>query len=116
MKHFGYKGTSPIGCNNNGLIDPVKPIARRNRDTSSLGFNKVPFHLGINKFVPEPDSPSENESQVEFDNQEDNDDDENPYPYPIPYDLAKFFAEPDDFVPWVNTVEDTSDSSEDNTE
>ena len=27
MKLFGYKGTSPIRCNNNGLIDPVKEIA-----------------------------------------------------------------------------------------
>ena len=26
MKHFGHKGTSPIGCNKNGLIDLVKVI------------------------------------------------------------------------------------------
>lgn len=98
MKHFGYKGTGPIGCNNNDLIDPVKAIDRRNRDTSGLGFKKVPFHLGINKFVPKPDSSSKNGSQAKFDHQEDNDDDEDPYPYPIPYDLAKFFAKPNDFV------------------
>ena len=23
MKHYGYKGTGPIGCNNNGLINPI---------------------------------------------------------------------------------------------
>jgi hypothetical protein len=116
MKCFRYKGTSPIGCNKNGLINPIKEIAQRNRDTSSLGFKKVPFHLGINKFVLEPDSSFENESQAESNNQEDNDDDEDPYPYPIPYDLSRFFYEPDDFIPWVATVGDTSDSSEENTE
>ena len=66
MKHFGYKGTGPIGCNKNGLINPVKEIVRRNRDTSSLGFKKVPFHLGPNKFIPKPESSSGNESQVEL--------------------------------------------------
>ena len=30
MKCFGFKGTGPIGCNKNGLIDLVKVIARRN--------------------------------------------------------------------------------------
>ena len=54
MKHFGYKRTSPIGCNKNGLVDPIKVIARKNQDTSSLGFKKIPVHLGINKFIPEP--------------------------------------------------------------
>lgn len=116
MKHFGYKGTGPIGCNNNGLINPVKAIARRNRDTSSLGFKKIPFHLGINKFVPPHESSSENESQAESDVQEEESDDEDSYPHPLPYDLAKFFAKPNDFVPQFATVDDTSDSYEDNAE
>lgn len=116
MKHFGYKGTSPIGCNNNGLIDLVKAIARRNKDTFGLGFKKVPFHLGINKFVLPPESSSEHESQDDSDAQEEEYDDEDSYPHPIPYDLAKFFAELDEFVPQVSTLDDTSDSSEDNAE
>lgn len=62
IKHFGYKGTGPIGCNNNGLIDLVKVIARRNQDTSGLGFKKIPFHLRINKFILESKNSSENES------------------------------------------------------
>ena len=99
MKHYGYKGIGPIGCNNNGLIDPIVVIAHSNRDSTGLGFKKVPFHLGINKFVPEPECSTEHEAQIEFDVPKDSDDGEDPYPYPIPYDLAKFFVEPDDFVP-----------------
>ena len=79
---------------------------------SSLGFNKIPFHLGINKFIPESKNSSRNESQAEFDDQEYNVDDEAPYPYPIPHDLAKFFVEPDD-VPHANTMDGTSDSFDD---
>ena len=41
----------------------------------------------------------ENESQIESDVPKDSDDGEDPYPYPILYDLAKFFVEPNDFVP-----------------
>ena len=116
MKHFGYKGTGPIGCNNNGVIDPVKATTRSNSDTTGLGFKKVPFHLGSNKFIPILESSSENESQSESGTREEESDDEDSYPHPIPYDLAKFFAEPNDFVPRVSTMDDTSDSSEDNTE
>lgn len=72
MKRFGYKRTGPIGCNKNGLIDPIKVIARRNRDIAGLGFKKVPFHLGIKKFIPKPKSSLENESQDEFNGLEDN--------------------------------------------
>ena len=88
MKQFGYKGIGPIGCNKNGLIDLFKVISRRNWDTSGLGFKKIPFHVGINKFVPKPEDSSKNESQAESNNHEDNFDDEDPYPYPIPNDLA----------------------------
>jgi len=42
---------------------------------------------------------------------EDSNDGEDLYPYPIPHDLAKFFAEPDDFVPRVKSMDSTSDSS-----
>lgn len=114
MKYFGYKGTGPIRCNNSGLIDPVKAIAQRNRGTSILGFKKVCFHLGINKFIPEPESSSRNESKAESNTQEDNTDDEDPYPYPIPHNLPKFFVEPDDFVPRIRTMDGTSDSSKEN--
>ena len=113
MKCYGYKGTGPIGCNDNGLIDPIAVIARSNKDSIGLGFKKVPFHLGINKFVPEPECSVENEAQTDSDVPEDSDDGEDPYPYPIPYDLAKFFAEPDDFVPHVHSMERNSDSSSD---
>ena len=51
MKCYGYKGTGPIGCNNNGLIAPITVIAHNNRDSTGLGYKKVHFHLGINKFV-----------------------------------------------------------------
>ena len=113
MKRFGYKGIGPIGCNKNGLVDPIKEIARRNWNTSSLGFKKIPFHLGINKFIPELESSSEHESQTKSDNHGDDVDNEDPYPYPIPDDLAKFFIESDDFVPHVNTMDGDSDSSDD---
>ena len=85
----------------------------KNRDTSGLGFKKIPFHLGIKKFILESENSSGNESQAEFDSHKDNVDDEDPYPYPIPYDLAKFFAEPNEFMPCVNTMDTTSDSFED---
>ena len=62
MKRYGYKGTGPIGCNNNGLIDPIAVTARSNKDSTGLGFKKVPFHLGINKFVPEPECSTEHEA------------------------------------------------------
>ena len=97
------------------MIDLIKSIARRNRDNSSLGFKKVPFHLGINKFVLEPKSSSKNESQAEFDDLEDNDDGEDPYHYLIPHYLVKFFAELDDFVPRINAMDSASNSSEDTT-
>ena len=64
----------------------------------------------------ELESSSENESQVESDTQEQESDDEDSYPHPIPYDLTKFFAKSDDFVPHVSTMDDTSDSSKDNIE
>ena len=115
MKHFGYKGIGPIVCYNNGVIDPIKAIARRNRDTSSLGFKKIPFHLGINKFILESKNSSRKESHAESNGPKENFDDEDPYPYPIPHDVAKFFANPDDFVPRVNTMDGTSNSSEDTT-
>ena len=116
MKHYGYKGIGPIGCNNNGLMHPLKATAHNNRENSSLGFKKVPFYLGINKLIPEPRSSSKHESQVESNILEDSDDGEDPYPYPIPHDLAKFFVEPDDFVPCVNAMDSTNDSSEDTTD
>ena len=31
MKHYGCKGVDPIGCNNNGLIDPLKATTRSNK-------------------------------------------------------------------------------------
>ena len=62
MKRYGYKGVGPIGCNNNGLIDPLKAITHNNRDNTSLGFKNVPFHLGIKKFLLEPNSSLEHES------------------------------------------------------
>ena len=105
----------PIGCNNNGLIDPLKATAQRNSDNFGLGFKKIPFHLGINKFIPKIESSLENESQVESNILEDSDDGEDPYPYPIPHDLAKSFVEPYDFVPRVNAMDSTIDSSEDTT-
>ena len=98
MKRYGYKGTGPIGCNNNGLIDPIAVTARNNRDSTSLGYKKVPFHLGINKFVPEPECSADHKPQNESDVCIDSDDGEDPHAYPIPHDLAKFFAKPDDFV------------------
>ena len=117
MKCFGYNGIGPIGCNKNGLIDLVKAIARRNQDTSGLGFKKIPFHLGINKFIPEPKSSSNHESQDDLDDHEDDVDKEDPYPYPypIPIDLAKFLTEPTDFVPRVNTVDGDIDPFENTT-
>ena len=99
MKHYGYKGTGPIGCNNNGLIHPIAVTAHNNKHSTGLGFKKVPFHLGINKFVHEPKCLVENEAQTDSDVPKDSDDGEDPYPYPIPYGLAKFFFESDDFVP-----------------
>ena len=113
MKHYGYKGIGPIGYNNNGLIDPIIVTTCSNRDSIGLGFKKVPFHLGINKFIPKLESSSKHESQDEFDILEDNDDSDDPYPYPIPHDLAKFFAKLDDFVLHVNVMDSTSDSSKD---
>jgi hypothetical protein len=113
LNHFGYKGTGPIGCNNNGLINPIKATDRSNNNTTGLGFKKVHFHLGPNKFISSPEISFEDESQAESDTREEESDDEDSYPHPFSYDLAKFFAEPDDFVPCVNTVDDTSDSSED---
>lgn len=80
-------------------------IARRNQDTFGLGFKKIPFHLRINKFIPEPKISSENESQAQFDDHKNSADNEDPYRYPMPNDLAKFFAEPNDFVPNVNTMD-----------
>ena len=112
MKHFGYKGNGPIGCNNNGLIDPIKGISRRPWDAIGLGFKKVPFHLGINKFIRESKSSSKNESQIESNNPADNSNDEDTFPYPIPLDLSKFFVELDDFVPHVSTIDVDSDSFE----
>ena len=97
MKRYGYKGIGPIGCNNNGLIDPLVVTACSNRDSMVLGFKKVPFHLGINKFIPQPDSSLEHELQAEFDVPKDSDDGEDPYPYSSLHDLAKFFAKPDEF-------------------
>lgn len=58
MKQLGYKGNGPIGWNNKGVIDPIKAIPRWPLDTIGLGFKKVPFHLGINFFLPEPNNPS----------------------------------------------------------
>ena len=110
MKHYGYKGFGPIGYNNNGLINPLKVTTCSNRDNTGLGFKKILFHFGINKFILEPESLSEHESKVEFDILEGSDDDEDPYPYPIPHDLAKFFAKLDDFVPQLNSMDSTSDS------
>lgn len=111
MKWFGFKGNGPIGCNNNGLIDPIKEISRRPHDTIGLGFKKVPFHLEINKFIPESKSSFEHESQIELDNQVDISNDEDTFPYPIPLDLAKFFIELGDFVPHVSTIDADNDSS-----
>ena len=54
MKCFGYKGNEPIGVNNKGLLKPIKATSRHKQDTTSLGFTKIPFHLGINQFVPKP--------------------------------------------------------------
>ena len=110
MKCYGYKGTSHIGCNDNGLSDPIAVIAHNNKDSTSLGFKKVPFHLGINKFVPEPECLAENESQVESNVPKYSDDGEDLYPYLIPHDLAKFFSELDDFVPCVNVMDSTNNS------
>ena len=87
MKCYGYKGTGPIGCNNNGLIDPIIVTTRSNKDSTGLGFKKIPFHLGINKFVPEPECLIEYEAQIEFDVPKDSDDGEDLYPYPIPYPI-----------------------------
>lgn len=69
IKCLGYKSNGPIGHNNNRLIDPIKETSRKPCDTIGLGFKKVPFHLGINKFVPKSDSSSKHESQTESDNQ-----------------------------------------------
>ena len=77
----------------NGLVDPIKVITRRNQDTSSLGFKKIPFHLGIKKFIPEPENSLEHESQPESDDHGNDANDEDLYPYPIPNDLAKFLPE-----------------------
>lgn len=99
MKRYGYKGTGPIGYNNNGLIDLITATTRSNKDRTGLGYNKTPFHLGINKFVSKLGCSIEPEVQIDSDVFEDSDDGEDPYPHPIPHDLAKFFAELDDFVP-----------------
>ena len=99
MKHYGYKGIGPIGYNNNGLIDPIIVIAHNNRDSTGLGFKKVPFHLGINKFVPKPECLIECELQAESNVPKDSDDGEDLYPYPIPHNLAKLFVKPHEFVP-----------------
>ena len=115
MKIFFYIEIGPIGCNNNSLIDPIKAIAQRNRDTSSLGFMKIPFHLGINKCIPEYESSSWNELQAKSDGPKDNVDDKDPYPYPIPHDLAKLFSKLDDFVPCINAMDSASNSSKDTT-
>ena len=113
MKCYDYKGVGLIGCDNNGLINPLKATTCSNRDNTGLGFKKVPFHLGINKFVLEPKCSVEYKSWEDFDVLEDSDDGEDLYPYPIPHNLAKFFAKLDDFVLWFNSI--TSDTSEDTT-
>ena len=77
------------------MIDPITVIARSNKDSTGLGFKKVPFHLGINKFVSELECSIEHEAQIDSDIPKDSDDGKDLYPYPIPYNLAKFFGEPD---------------------
>ena len=56
MKQFGYKGSGPIGVNNKDFHELIEAIGRHTSDTIGLGFKKIPFHLGINKFVPELDN------------------------------------------------------------
>lgn len=81
-----------------------------------LGFKKVPFHLGINKFVPEIDSPSELEYQFESKNQEEIYDDEDIFPYSIPVYLSTLFLDPNDFLPHVSTTKTDSNSTKTTTD
>ena len=104
MKCFSYKGNNPIGVNSKGLLKPIEAVGRHKWDTIGLGFKKIPFHLGINQFVPELDY------QLELENNNISespkyDSDEDSLPCPIPPNLEALFAEPNDFVPWVSMVD-----------
>lgn len=55
MKQFGYVEKGPIGIKHNGLLEPISAKGRHKGDTTGLGFEKIPFHLGINKFVRQPE-------------------------------------------------------------
>lgn len=116
MKFFGYKGNGPIVCNKNSLVDPIKEISQRPWDITGLGFKKVPFYLGINKFILESKSLSKCESQTKLDNNKDSSNDEDTFPYPFPLYLAKLCVELDDFVPRVSVVDVDSDSSKNTTD
>jgi hypothetical protein len=110
MEWFGYVDNGPIGINNNGLLEPIQAKGRSLGDTTGLGFKKVPFHLGINKFV-QPEHQSAHEVSPTAESLEETSD-EDTFPYPIPLDLATLFAEPDSFVPCIGTTETDSDSDE----
>ena len=98
MKCFGFKGNNPIGVNNKRLLKPFEAIGRHQHDTTGLGFEKIPFHLGINQFVPRPNY----QPKIETNNISkslESSFDEDSFPCPLPPNLVALFVKPNDFFP-----------------